>query len=117
MSEEIVTALLVKPSYDFHELFRAVHETLRARKAANGGEEVLRLRVYEKLQNFVAGGLVKKIQKQYFGVEPALRARDSELAAAKAQSEEWRAKKARLLMDADAVRRDSESGSGALGSN
>src|SRR5579871_705115 len=45
VSEELVVALLEKPSYDFSEIFTAVYEKLRARNAAGGGKEMLRLRV------------------------------------------------------------------------
>lgn len=47
-------------SYEFKPLFEQVHANLRARNAANGGEEMLRLRAYDKLQNLVAQGMVKK---------------------------------------------------------
>ena len=33
---------------------------LRARKSASGGEEMLRLRAYEKLQTLVSRGMVQK---------------------------------------------------------
>ena len=53
-------------------LFDIVHENLRARNAASGGEEMLRLRAYEKLQNLVARGAVKKNGKKYKGLPSAL---------------------------------------------
>ena len=34
----------------------------------SGGEEMLRLRAYEKLQNLVTRGLVEKIGKEYRGL-------------------------------------------------
>ena len=37
-----------------------MYTNLRARHALGGGEEMLRLRVYEKLQNFVSKGMVDK---------------------------------------------------------
>ena len=37
-----------KPRSEFKPLFNVVHTSLRARNAASGGEEMLRLRVYEK---------------------------------------------------------------------
>ena len=49
-----------KASYEFKALFDVVHANLRARNAASGGEEMLRLRAYEKLQNLVQAGIVKK---------------------------------------------------------
>jgi hypothetical protein len=51
-----------------------VHENLRQRNAASGGEEMLRLRAYEKLQNLVARGVVKKTGKSYKGDVSALAA-------------------------------------------
>jgi len=53
---------------EFKQLFDIVHENLRARNAASGGEEMLRLRAYEKLQNLVARGMVKKTGKKYRGL-------------------------------------------------
>ena len=85
VAEEMVTALLKDSSYDFHELFEAVHVRLRARNAAGSGKEMLRLRVYEKLRVVVAQGLVKKDDKRYSGVAEALLTRQKEMAAAKAR--------------------------------
>lgn len=86
VSEEMVTALLKDTSYDFHELFEAVHARLRARNAAGSGKEMLRLRVYEKLRNMVSQGLVKKDDdKRYTGIADALNTRRDEMAAAKAR--------------------------------
>jgi hypothetical protein len=82
VSEEMVAALLDKTTYDFNGLFQVVHEKLRARKAASGGEEMLRLRVYEKLQIFVNQGLVDKKDKKYSAVKPALQAHAAGVAAA-----------------------------------
>ena len=90
VSEEMVTALLAKTSYDFNELFEAVHTRLRTRKATGSGKEMLRLRVYEKLQILVAQGLVKKEGKEYSAVRSALKVRLSEMAAAKARLEQRR---------------------------
>jgi len=83
--EEMVTALLQDTSYDFHELFEAVHVRLRARNAAGSGKEMLRLRVYEKLRIMVSQGLVKKDEKRYTGIAEALNTRRDEMAAAKAR--------------------------------
>jgi hypothetical protein len=85
VSEELVAALLENDSYDFSELFAAVYEKLKARNAAGGGKEMLRLRLYEKLQILVAQGLVKKAEKRYSAVRRALRARLAEMAVAKAR--------------------------------
>jgi hypothetical protein len=85
VSEELLTALLEKPSYDFSELFDVIHAKLKARNAAGGGKEMLRLRIYEKLHILVAQSLVKKVEKRYSAVRGALQARIAEMAAAKAR--------------------------------
>ena len=63
-----MAALSKKTSFEFKQLFDVVHERLRARNAASGGEEMLRLRAYEKLQNLVSRGMVKKTGKKYKGL-------------------------------------------------
>jgi hypothetical protein len=72
VTEELVAVLSRRSSFEFKELFDIVHENLRARNAASGGEEMLRLRAYEKLQNLVARGAVKKNGKKYKGLPSAL---------------------------------------------
>src|SRR5882672_9836235 len=72
VTEELVAALSKKTSFEFKELFEVVHENLRNRNAASGGEEMLRLRAYEKLQNLVARGMVKKEAKKYKGIPKQL---------------------------------------------
>jgi hypothetical protein len=74
VTEELVCALSQKRSYEFKQLFDVVHDNLRRRKAANGGEEMLRLRAYEKLQYLVFSGAVKKDGKIYTGNSAALTA-------------------------------------------
>ena len=74
VTEELVFALSQKTSYEFKQLFDVVHDNLRRRKAANGGEEMLRLRAYEKLQYLVFSGAVKKNGKIYTGNSAALSA-------------------------------------------
>ena len=64
VTEELVAVLSRRASFEFKQLFEIVHENLRARNAASGGEEMLRLRAYEKLQNLVARGMVKKDRKE-----------------------------------------------------
>jgi len=69
VTEELVGVLSAKRSaFEFKQLFDVVHERLRARNAASGGEEMLRLRAYEKLQNLVSRGMVKKDGKKYKGL-------------------------------------------------
>jgi hypothetical protein len=72
VAEEIARVLSKKTSYEFKTLFSVVYANLQAQNAANGGEEMLRLRAYEKLQNLVQAGIVKKTGKEYTGVTAAL---------------------------------------------
>src|SRR6187401_2994849 len=72
VTEELVAVLSRRSSFEFKDLFDVVHERLRARNAASGGEEMLRLRAYEKLQNLVARGMVKKDGKKYKGIPKQL---------------------------------------------
>lgn len=62
-----------KASFEFKPLFEIVHANLRARNAASGGEEMLRLRAYERLQSLVQAGIVKKTGKAYQGVPEGLK--------------------------------------------
>ena len=61
-----------KDSFEFKPLFEIILLNLRERNAANGGEELLRLRAYEKLQGLVHRGAVIRtvigITKKYKGV-------------------------------------------------
>ena len=72
VAEELAAVLTKKTPYEFKALFDVVHANLRARNAASGGEEMLRLRLYEKLQNFVQAGFAKKTGKAYRGVAKGL---------------------------------------------
>jgi hypothetical protein len=72
VAEELAAVLSRKASFEFKALFSIVHENLKLRNAAGGGEEMLRLRAYEKLQNLVQAGIVKKTGKEYQGVASAL---------------------------------------------
>ena len=74
VTEALVGVLSVATSYEFKALFSLVYADLKARNAASGGEEMLRLRAYEKLQNLVQTGAVKKIGKEYRGVPASLAA-------------------------------------------
>jgi len=79
VNEELIAVLSGKASFEFKPLFTVVHANLRARNAANGGEEMLRLRVYEKLQYLVQGGQVSKTGKVYRGVTTAILALASKM--------------------------------------
>ena len=74
VTEELVAILSRRASFEFKEVFEVVHENLRVRNAASGGEEMLRLRAYEKLQNLVSRGAVRKTGKKYKGLPSALAA-------------------------------------------
>ncbi len=60
VTEELVSVLSKKKSFEFKQLFDIVHENLRKRNAASGGEEMLRLRTYEKLSGLVENQMVEK---------------------------------------------------------
>lgn len=60
--------LSCKASFEFKALFLLVFANLKSRKAVGGGEEMLRLRAYEKLQDLVQAGIVTKKGKEYRGV-------------------------------------------------
>lgn len=69
VTDELVTVLSDQQTFGFNDLFEVVYENLKARNAVSGGEEMLRLRAYEKLQNLVTRGLVEKNGKEYRGLE------------------------------------------------
>ena len=89
-----------KASFEFKPLFEIILVNLRGRNAASGGEEMLRLRAYEKLQGLVSQGAVNRTitggAKKYKGVATrmvllraemkALRAACNQRALAKATS-------------------------------
>src|SRR3954447_8755501 len=67
MTEELCAILSRKTSYEFKPLYDLIYANLHARNAASGGDEMLRLRAYEKLQNLVHDGMVTKTAKKYRG--------------------------------------------------
>jgi hypothetical protein len=76
ITEELVAVLSSRASFEFKGLFDVIFLNLRERNLASGGEEMLRLRTYEKLQSLVSQGAVKKtvtgIVKKYKGVSAPL---------------------------------------------
>src|SRR4051794_35014823 len=98
LTEELVAVLSSNASFEFKPLFDLLLVNLRERNAASGGEEMLRLRAYEKLQGLVSQGAVNRTvngaSKKYKGVAErmvllraemkALRAACTERALAKA---------------------------------
>ncbi len=85
VTEELIAVLTKKgTSFEFKQLFDIIYERLKKRNATSGGEEMLRLRTYEKLQHLVSRGMVKKTGKKYKGL--------ASLATALASSESFAAK-------------------------
>src|SRR5260370_1690857 len=76
ITEELVAVLSSKASFEFKPLFDIILLNLRERNAASGGEEMLRLRSYEKLQGLVNQGAVTRTvtgtTKKYKGVAPRM---------------------------------------------
>lgn len=81
VTDELVTVLSDQQTFGFNDLFEVVYENLKARNAVSGGEEMLRLRAYEKLQNLVTRGLVEKNGKEYRGLENIGEASSAQAAA------------------------------------
>jgi hypothetical protein len=83
ISEELVAVLSSRASFEFKPLFDIILLNLRERNAASGGEEMLRLRAYEKLQALVSQGVVnrtvKGITKKYKGVSARLAVLSAEM--------------------------------------
>ena len=73
LTEAMVAVLSGKSSFEFVALFKSIQVKLQGPKLVQGSEEMLRLRTYEKLQQFVAQGAVKKTitgdVKKYKGLE------------------------------------------------
>ncbi len=90
VTEELVAVLSSRASFEFKPLFDVILLNLRERNAASGGEEMLRLRVYEKLQGLVGQGAVTRtvngITKKYRGVTPRMTALKAEM---KVLRSEW----------------------------
>src|SRR5436190_9978139 len=72
VAEEVVAVLSNKGTFGFKDLFDQVYGKLVERNITSGGEEMLRLRAYEKLQDLVRQGAVKKTGKEYTGIASAL---------------------------------------------
>lgn len=83
ISEELVAILACRTSFEFKPLFDIVLLKLRERNAVSGGEEMLRLRAYEKLQNLVGQGAVNRTvngtTKKYKGVVARLSVLSAEM--------------------------------------
>jgi hypothetical protein len=92
LTEELVAVLSSKASFEFKPLFEIILLNLRERNAANGGEELLRLRAYEKLQGLVSQGAVTRtvigITKRYKGVAKRMVVLRAEMKAVRAACNE-----------------------------
>src|SRR5437667_5653683 len=92
ITEELVAVLSSKASFEFKPLFDLILLNLRERNAASGGEEMLRLRVYEKLQGLVHQGAVTRtvtgITKKYKGVAKRMVVLRAEMKALRAACDE-----------------------------
>ena len=90
VTEELVAVLSSRASFEFKPLFDIILLNLRERNAASGGEEMLRLRVYEKLQGLVGQGAVNRTvtgtTKKYKGVTPRMNTLKAEM---KVLRSEW----------------------------
>ena len=82
ITEELVVVLSSKASFEFKPLFDIILLNLRERNAASGGEEMLRLRAYEKLQGLVSQGAVNT--KKYKGVAARMALLRTEMKALRA---------------------------------
>ena len=63
--EEIIDALLGSGMLQFNDIFLFVVEALKKKGFSTGGEEILKLRIYEKLQMLVSLGALGKRGKEY----------------------------------------------------
>src|SRR5207247_10540175 len=92
VTEELVAVLSSRASFEFKPLFDIVLLNLRERNAASGGEEMLRLRVYEKLQGLVGQGAVNRkvtgTTKKYKGVAARMAVLRTEMKAIRAACNE-----------------------------
>jgi regulator of RNase E activity RraA len=99
LTEELVAVLSSRAWFEFKPLFDIILLKLRERNAASGGEEMLRLRVYEKLQGLVNQGAVtrtvKGVTKKYKGVPARMTTIRAEMKVLRTEwSERLRAKAA-----------------------
>ncbi len=87
VTDELVNVLGEPETFEFNSLFGRVYENLKKRNAVSGGEEMLRLRAYEKLQNLVTRGLVEKKAKTYRGLDRIEEASSAFIAAKAAEAQ------------------------------
>ena len=69
VTDELILILHEAGMLEFNDIFQRIVVVMKAKHMSLGGEEILRLRIYEKLQNLVsAGGLMKK-GREYTALE------------------------------------------------
>ncbi len=81
VTDELVNVLGNGDTFEFNQLFKKVYDNLKVKNAVSGGEEMLRLRSYEKLQGLVSRGLCAKVGKTYRGLEGLREAHQAAIAA------------------------------------
>lgn len=81
VTDELVNVLSSGETLEFNQLFKMVYDNLKLKNAVSGGEEMLRLRSYEKLQGLVSRGLCAKVAKTYRGLEGLRAAHQATIAA------------------------------------
>lgn len=81
VTDELVNVLSAGDTLEFNALFKLVYDNLKLKNAVSGGEEMLRLRSYEKLQGLVSRGLCAKVSKTYRGLEGLRAAHQATIAA------------------------------------
>ncbi len=69
VTDELVNILSDGESYEFQALFAKTYAALKLKNAVSGGEEMLRLRCYEKLLSLASRGLVMKTGRNYLGLK------------------------------------------------
>ena len=61
VADELILILHEAGMLEFNDIFQRTVAVMKEKHMSLGGEEILRLRIYEKLQNLVsAGGLMKR---------------------------------------------------------
>src|SRR5437667_12698480 len=79
LTEELIAVLSSNASFEFKPLFEIILLNLRERNAASGGEEMLRLRAYEKLQGLVNQGAVNRTVSEMTNKYKCVAARSVEM--------------------------------------
>lgn len=107
VTDELVVVLTTQQEFlPFNEIFGLVYENLKKKNAVSGGEEMLRLRAYEKLQNLVSRGMIAKEGRTYKGLS-GLEQASSEKVAERAEAAAAKRKAARTA-EARRIREEAE---------